>query len=199
VQELISPSISLLEGLDESAGRFQTTLLSLLSFNHSHPTKPLSQTRHLEYRRILARTGTSAPLHATTYSLTSDYAQTRQGSSCEDKRNTRQAGAPFTHVAASKPRLSALELSFQLNSHATSQSFPLNQNRRGTKPQTVARAHLTSAELLQRSHKTWIGYRGNHAFLLALLIRTYIACTCNLATLACVLCYCGTVLWCVQP
>jgi hypothetical protein len=62
VQELISPSISLLEGLDESAGRFQTTLLSLLSFNHSHPTKPLSQTRHLEYRRILARTGTSAPL-----------------------------------------------------------------------------------------------------------------------------------------
>jgi hypothetical protein len=130
-------------------------------------------------------------LHSTTYSLTSDYAQSRQGSSCEDKRNTRQAGAPFTQLAASKPRFSALELSFQLNTLATSQSSPLNQNRRGTKPQIVARAHLTSAELLRRSHKTMIGSRGNHTFFLVLLIRTYIACTCNLATMACVLC----ILW----
>jgi hypothetical protein len=56
-----------------------------------------------------------------------------------------------------------LELSFQLNTLATSQSSPLNQNRRGTKPQIVARAHLTSAELLQRSpHKTLIGSRQSY-------------------------------------
>jgi len=35
--------------------------LGLFSFNHSHPTKPLSQTRHLEYRRILA--GSHVPVH----------------------------------------------------------------------------------------------------------------------------------------